>query len=137
MKILKNNISTILILIAVIAFASFMYHLNSKAQQEIYESPQIGDYYVFENLLKKEGFTGQNIFKVQKITDAFLYFYKPAIVWPLSTSLDSDHIEEARDMDEEGKMFSSQIFKISTKNIEKFRNKSIGDRGVRLVYIYR
>ncbi|NMM49589.1 hypothetical protein [Marinigracilibium pacificum] len=126
-----------------ILFATFMRHVNTKDTEEKFASPQIGDYYVFENLMRNEGQTGSNFYKIKDIDEEYIYFYKPIIYWPLHPNLDRDMYSKAKGFDENEEMFSKNVIRVSHENIIRFRkNNSFSastnnPSGIRLLQVYR
>ncbi|WP_420322148.1 hypothetical protein [Flagellimonas sp.] len=127
----------------IIVFGVLMNRANSGIQEDYFNDPKVGDIYVFDNLLRNEGYIGQNLFKIQKVSEEFVYFYKPNTKWPLKSNLDPDIIRKSRTLDEQGEMYLDEVVKLSKieltelKNSNSFSHRTKNPNGSRLVKIYR
>jgi len=110
-----------LLLVIPIFFFGFMYYINTSDEKEKLSNPKIGDLYVFDKFLQKQGLIGENVFKVSSISEDSISFFIPIVNFPLAAGIDNDIIYRVRRLDENNEMFSAQEITLSKKDIIQFK----------------
>lgn len=137
---MRKNLVSYLVIGGIIAFASFMYYVNTSHEEEIFNNPKAGDYYVMTGLL--QGLTGDQVYKVKEVKTDVITFYLPA--QELIGSFKPNKTESViREADKKGQMFSEDTVSVDREDLKKYRENSgfkgkvIDQEEIQLEYVFR
>jgi hypothetical protein len=134
---LTKNASGIIAVACIFGFASFMIHVNTSDQENYFEHPKVGDYYVLEGFDSK----GEQIFKIKEIHSDSITFFIPMqeLLFGFKVNKSESLIREA---DAKGEMYSNLTIAISRKDLAQIKQNDhlkerLNGNGVRLEHIFK
>jgi len=89
---------------------------NNQDQKKYFANPEVGDYYVFENLLSEKGRNREQVLKINSIQSDSIEFLIPYMQMNFGT-IDQDDISDIKSYDKEGEVYGTESLKISTNDL--------------------